>query len=475
MGYNDRLVCHKVVTLLLLIAIAMFCYVIQDLLDGTSFNQKFQQPPHVVHHNINRVPSPDQFARVGEGTSYPWYVISAYYDQRSFAGSVIVLGLVPSTMPKDTSYWCVIYNQDTVITERTLMEWYWWKEPRVPEVPQDQLWHQAFGKCLMATPVATHVSIVSSTSAASGETQRALQIPLHVVRGVAQGGTLGLCLSPMFNMGDEDISRWVEFMELQLLLGVNKVLLYDLYDCSPAFREAVSYYVSRGVLEVVPWQIPMWAVGKGDHFIRGSRTGENNSSFIKYFGQYLLDTDCLYRFMDHFEYLLYIDIDEAVVPITEQTLPALLSKRRFIDRRRLASYSFKGTVICDALQTDSETGTHRVTHTYTVNDNSTGEYSDHIKYVVFTGGVIQLWTHGITQARRGLLFSWSVPIDVARKLHFREQRPCSENTHEVNITERYQEELVHRIRCTLQQLRTHSKDPAWQETLPRKQGIFSNG
>jgi len=149
------------------------------------------------------------------------------------------------------------------------------------------------------------------------------------VNGKMRGGSttapkFGLCVKSGY--GAPSAARFVEWMELHILLGVAHVILYDQNLRGPV-RVAMQHYVDSGRLTVVH-----------DEF--RSRLEHSRPDLAKLFAGFdatfasgdepyaqmelLSIQDCFHRFRGLYDYILVADIDEAIVPVSTDTLPDLV-------------------------------------------------------------------------------------------------------------------------------------------------------
>ena len=136
-----------------------------------------------------------------------------------------------------------------------------------------------------------------------------------------------VCVSPIFGRFDA-VADLVEFVEVSRVFGAEK---FQLYNSSIGRRvdRCVREYVSRGVVDVQPWNLPT-----------------DIARSVHYHGQILAINDCLYRLMYRTGHLLVHDLDEFVVPMRSENWRATLSDvaekhARSTDSDRIASYSFR--------------------------------------------------------------------------------------------------------------------------------------
>ena len=111
---------------------------------------------------------------------------------------------------------------------------------------------------------------------------------------VTQRRDFTVCVAPLY--GDIPHARIVEFMELSRLLGASHVTFYD-FDLSPQTRRLIDYYVSVDRATLLPWQLT-----------------SSMDQLIWYHAQLIAVQDCLYRNMALSEYVVFMDLDEYIIP-----------------------------------------------------------------------------------------------------------------------------------------------------------------
>ena len=145
--------------------------------------------------------------------------------------------------------------------------------------------------------------------------------------GASRRADFSVCVPPIFGRFDA-VADLVEFVEVSRVFGAEKFQLYNSSIGSPVDR-CVREYVSRGVVDVQPWNLPT-----------------DIARSVHYHGHILAINDCLYRLMYRTGHLLVHDLDEFVVPMRSENWRAMLSDvaekhARSTDSDRIASYSFR--------------------------------------------------------------------------------------------------------------------------------------
>ena len=145
------------------------------------------------------------------------------------------------------------------------------------------------------------------------------------------------CVAPLFKWNNSD--HLLEWMEFNLILGVNHFTFY-LHSASSAVRQILELYRQRGVVTIVPWQLPPIFPVTFESLWPPSKTR------LHYGGQIGAYNDCLYRNMHRAKWLMVTDLDELIVPkqgnITSlhDVLGQLRSKNPRITSFLFSSYFF---------------------------------------------------------------------------------------------------------------------------------------
>ncbi|CAN2391537.1 Glycosyltransferase family 92 [Pristimantis euphronides] len=229
------------------------------------------------------------------------FVISAYYDGRQ-SSSVRVLTIIHGEDVKELYCWFYCINDPDPVSIRATIEihsqWFGYHYgPADVVCPEPQ-------NCF-----SNHISIHWSNT---GNTSH---VPVFEVKNrypLPLSANFTVCISTMFG-NHENVLQFIQSLEMYRLLGAQKVVIYK-NGCSKAIGQVLDYYVSDGVVEIVPWPI--------DKYLRTSDTWHqrmDHESQIGYYGQLLALNDCLYRNMYKSRYVTFNDMDEIILPKRHKT------------------------------------------------------------------------------------------------------------------------------------------------------------
>ena len=129
------------------------------------------------------------------------------------------------------------------------------------------------------------------------------------------------CLSPLNNRYD-DYPQLIEWIEVNLLLGVNHFVIYN-HSSGSKVAKVLKHYSKKGLVDVVQWKVPVEV--------------EGYPAEVAYYAQVLALNDCLYRSKKTSTYIVNTDLDEVIVPKLESNYRTMLQE---IGGTQLV-YSFK--------------------------------------------------------------------------------------------------------------------------------------
>ena len=211
------------------------------------------------------------------------FLFSSFYDDRmeKYGPIIRTLGVSPDTCPV---YCLVTYNnsKSVCLPKPALVQ-------EIDDHPHEDHSHGAFFyMCqLPDQSVPSHVSF--SSYADCQLNSDFLPVQYNKSQELKQ---FTLCVSPLYNY--KDASQLVEAIELNRMLGAEYVVLYN-QSISYEVHRIIAHYVEVGLVKVIDWHLP-----------------EELDLF--YYGQNLALNDCLYRNMYSAEYLVFLDLDEFIIP-----------------------------------------------------------------------------------------------------------------------------------------------------------------
>ncbi|SPP89401.1 Hypothetical predicted protein [Drosophila guanche] len=277
--------------------------------------------------------NPD-FQWVVEG-NLSYFLFGAYYDCRPAAPEVMVLAMVTTVKGPHPEAYCQLWyadggQPDLVPVSDTKVGWYdaWGNVAGVayptmlscvvpePDIRVPQLVSLVFGSpCAPARNALVVVNAeVSQRPRPPPNTQQRLRT--------------GVCVK-FLDFPDRDMSaRMVEWLELLRLLGVERVVAYDIGQLTANTSHTLAHYSQvDGLLQLR--QHRLLAELPDHRALRACLT------------EVLMYNDCLYRNMYEFDYLGVFDVDEVIMPLGElQSYQQLLQELQRFDVNCTARTSF---------------------------------------------------------------------------------------------------------------------------------------
>ena len=222
------------------------------------------------------------------------YVLSAFLDNREINPLIKVLYMMPLGTP--TLYCHAFCNGEYLcVTGRsTLLS--------VAPCSKNCLWQQYVLHCHFPN---CKVKTVSVSSSYCLKPTNILEVIDSNPKSEHQK-LFGACLSLIFQKSVDDLPTLVNYFESFLHFGGDVVYLYGTYDVEPEVMNVLHYYEKRGVLKIYDWQVP------------------DDVTSLHYFGKNLQIMDCNYRHMNKVEYILFIDLDEMLLPVLHGNYSGLL-------------------------------------------------------------------------------------------------------------------------------------------------------
>ncbi len=139
------------------------------------------------------------------------------------------------------------------------------------------------------------------------EFEHSLTIPIDNYEYTGPKKSIAVCVKPV--TGHIQVPRLVEWFELFQLVGVKDFIIYDLSVMGTA-RFVFDHYISLGLLKLraFPFTFALLDHVDGPKMSGPERYGVYQQTYL------LAMEDCLYRYQHMYEYLIYVDLDEVMLP-----------------------------------------------------------------------------------------------------------------------------------------------------------------
>ena len=151
---------------------------------------------------------------------------------------------------------------------------------------------------------------------------------------------VGLCIKPVHS----NYSDWFElitFIELQRILGVSKIIVYnesmsDNVSCILRYYEEQKFLVS-----VMVWDL----YEKSGIRVTSSYNWVDKRNNLRNRGALASLNDCFHRNMNEYQYLFSVDLDEFIIPHIHDTIPEMLEYLKSTDVNYLESHKKQKNVM----------------------------------------------------------------------------------------------------------------------------------
>ena len=244
-------------------------------------------------------------------------IFSAYYDDRGNP-SIVVLGLQNQKNVRDNllQFYCLFkYENDTVECV---------EKPAVADVtnPWDEnldntFWPYSFTCSVHPHLLPVYVSLATDKECKYNVTSW-MPVSFEHLNSNTSTYTFGVCIeTAIFNA--VPIASLIESIERNRAMGAEWLTVY-VYKTSEAVMKVLTDYESEGVLEIVDWNLSNYAL-----------------KYSKYYAQSVSIADCLYRNMYKVKYLVFVDLDELIVPRQHRNWMKMVSA---IDKTDIGAFQF---------------------------------------------------------------------------------------------------------------------------------------
>jgi len=266
-----------------------------------------------------------------------------------------------------------------------------------------------------------------------GPGQTAFRVSVEVPRRREKRGRLVLCLAAAF--GKWQPRRVVEWLEMQRLLGVERVVVYNRSMSRDAGRVFAEYSRRRYSYDDAD------ATTDQPFVELRQLTAPPGSDKVKYACQVASINDCMYRNMNSFRHIAVIDFDELIVPRGNFTnIPELLEHVAVVFGRSIGSHVFRSAhFFVDRLPNETdEDDIYRLPHGSERNSSfslyltrrrrSVSPFHYNIKAIVDADACTAMWQHycrrytpKFAETSRDVVTMIDVDVDLALKHHYRDE------------------------------------------------------
>lgn len=401
-----------------------------------------------------------QTLRTSNGT---FQLFGAYYDVRyaTQRGPIVrLLGMIDRSDPAVKTH-CQFWfdgELEPVVAKTFEYKLIWHK---VWGIPAPETYQPYLTSC--EVPENYQDKVPGSVSLVEGECDLAKNNLRVIYNPAEEKKDFAVCVKGL-DFLHEDISvRLVEWIELNQILGADKIFIYNL-EVHPNVTKVLDYYERKGIVQVIPITLPGPQPNMlgFQHLYLLLTDRQTQNELITY-------NDCLYKNMYKYKYLAVVDTDEVLMPRGDyqswrELMDVVLEKADLPDKGHNC-YSFRNCYVFDdqpkecAVREDVPGFLHMLTHLHrTENYTSPGAY---VKCFHDTETVHTLHNHYPISCLNGWCQSFEVPLEDGHMLHYRKDcverlRDVCQEFRENHVEEpailKWKDELVERSLHTLDQL-----------------------
>nr|XP_022916226.1 uncharacterized protein LOC111426103 [Onthophagus taurus]XP_022916228.1 uncharacterized protein LOC111426103 [Onthophagus taurus] len=361
------------------------------------------------HHNeqelppypVNLTPSEGSWQTVN-GTSYKFFVYSAYYDDRK---KERLVRIIAATKTKGAmGVWCRLWfkTQEGFISKTVAS--------KLKVIREN--WNLKYSACFLLCPlggdheIPSDVSVVSRIWNSPSNLLVVMNNRYDTHREAKSGVTMNVCVKPLHFEYNKVIAI-LEFIELHRILGAGHFTFYN-HTIGPQVACVLQHYLTEGVVTLLPWDLNI-----------------PSRKEIRTEGIFAALNDCLYRSMYRFSYVIMIDLDEFIVPTRHDTIPQFLECfGKKINLESTGSYSFQNGFFF--LQWKDDTSLHNediiasslLTLKKTRRKIKLNPHKQRSKYICRPELVVETGNHFIWEFLPGHN-TFNVPSDAAILHHYR--------------------------------------------------------
>ena len=246
-------------------------------------------------------------------------IFSAYYDDRGNP-SIVVLGLQSGVIAKNDSihFYCLFQYEYILYTTAKCVE-----EPAIVDIvnPWDENSDYTFWPYSFTCKVRPHLLPIYVSLTIDKECRHNVSswMPISFKQPRSSNlRTFGVCVeTAIFNA--VPIASLIESIERNRAMGAEWLTVY-VYKTSEAVMKVLRDYESEGVLEIVDWNLSNYTL-----------------KYSKYYAESVSIADCVYRNMYKVKYLVFVDLDELIVPRQHRNWMKMVSA---IDKTDIGAFQF---------------------------------------------------------------------------------------------------------------------------------------
>uniref|UniRef100_A0A1I7Y3E9 Glycosyltransferase family 92 protein n=1 Tax=Steinernema glaseri TaxID=37863 RepID=A0A1I7Y3E9_9BILA len=283
----------------------------KDLTRGTAYIAPVvAKPQRITEHNGCAKLQVLQVVEMGWIRAENIHLFSAYYDKRlnsMFPRQHVVQVLAMHYRTLEEKLYCTLQSPYTSVVVRAGIREIWQRAWD----PRDHFYIPYLISCPVPKRLRNDADIMVTVSTKRCVTGKVSALKVQLNNKNDMKGKIAVCVKGLDFLEDKNYSNhFVEWMELQLLLGADSVTVYT-YSVTEEMFQILDFYEKRRKLNhirlTLSGESPNVALTRSS-FIWRNRQQKRRHELIPY-------NDCLYRHINSHEYLLIVDTDEVVIPL----------------------------------------------------------------------------------------------------------------------------------------------------------------
>ena len=195
-----------------------------------------------------------------------------------------------------------------------------------------------------------------------------------------------------------DVASWIE---INRAIGVQHIMMYD-QDIGPNIMQLLKNYEDENFVTLIDWKI-------------------HNPDFrIAYNGQLATANDCFFRYLRRAKYVLFIDLDELIIPHSTATLGDMMNFTSLSKLDHIAQYRFYNSFWHESptLSLINDTNTELPIHFRRLKRTQNPPETIRYKNIISTETAARIGIHNVFSMKKGHKM-YQVPEHVGLMHHYR--------------------------------------------------------
>ncbi|XP_071053609.1 uncharacterized protein [Onthophagus taurus] len=246
-----------------------------------------------------------------------FYLFGAYLDIRPKNGPVVRILTMTNALNFEIPTKCLLWTENEAIETNLTWKTYLWSEEWGHQT--NDLYQPFLINC--AIPEMFKNEVIYSVSLIGSDICETPSNNLYVNYdyGLEKKTKIGVCFNG-FNLVDEYSIKLLEWIELIKLLGGSNIYIYNL-ETHQNISRLLNYYEKKGFVEVIESSLP----GKYPNHKYLQNIYLEKYPGVKELVEMIYYNDCFYKNIYNHDYILFLDINELIIPNNSDWISLLAS------------------------------------------------------------------------------------------------------------------------------------------------------